>query len=314
MSEPLREFENKLERMRRSTAGGKPKPHKLLMLLAVLDLFDEGALRENHIPYDPALLERFGEYFRAVGQEGDWCQPAPPFFHLRSAGFWKHKPVAGREAEYDALTTSGGGSKRILDNIEYAYFDDNAFAVLSTPTGRRSLRQFILATFFSPEEQQSLQKTMEEQSRIAGYEAALESLPSKPEMVPVADEFTRNTAFARLVRRVYDYQCAMCGLRIITPSGSSPIDAAHLIPWSESHDDSPANGIALCKLHHWALDVGLVAPNHKLKWVVSPLLDRRRNSERELTRFHRAAILLPQEKAYYPRSEAIEWRIRRLVR
>lgn len=314
MSGPLREFENQLERMRRSTVGGKPKPHKLLMLFAVLDLFDEGVLQENRIPYGPALVERFGEYFRAVAQEGDWCQPAPPFFHLRSAGFWKHKPVAGREPAYEALTTSGGGSKRILDNIEYAYLDDNAFAVVSTPTGRQSLRQFILATFFSPEEQQNLQKMMEEQARITAYESVLESQPTTPEMPASPDAFTRTAAFARLIRRVYDYQCAMCGLRIITPGGSTPIDAAHLIPWNESHDDSPTNGIALCKLHHWAMDAGLIAPTPDFRWLISPLLDRRRNSERELTRFHRARILLPQEKAYHPRSESIEWRLRRLVK
>lgn len=314
MSEPLRELEKKLEQMRRSTVGGKPKPHKLLMLLAVLDLFDEGVLQENRIPYDPALIERFGEYFRVVAQEGDWCQPAPPFFHLRSAGFWKHQPIAGRESQYASLTTSGGGSKRILDNIDYAYLDDDVFSVISTPEGRQSLRQFILKTFFLPEEQRKLQIMIQEQVRIAEYESMIENPATPPEGVFPIDAFTRNTAFGRMIRRIYDYQCAMCGLRIITPSGSTPIDAAHLIPWSESHDDSPTNGIALCKLHHWALDTGLVAPDLNLKWVVSGWLDRRRNSERELTRFHHAAILLPRDSKRHPKHEAILWRLNRLLK
>lgn len=314
MSEPLGELERKLERMRRSTVGGKPKPHKVLMLLAVLDLFDEGVLKENCIPYDPALIERFGEYFRVVAQEGDWCQPAPPFFHLRSAGFWKHKPITGRESEYASLTTSGGGSKRILDNIDYAYFDDDAFAVISTPEGRQYLRQFILQTFFSAEEQKKLQMAIQEQARITKYETLLERPVSTQEDIISPDAFTRNTAFGRMIRRIYDYQCAMCGLRIIGPNGFTPIDAAHLIPWSESHDDSPTNGIALCKLHHWALDAGLVAPTLDFKWAVSSWLDRWRNSERELTRFHRSAILLPREKDHYPRREAIVWRLHRLVK
>ena len=29
------------------------------------------------------------------------------------------------------------------------------------------------------------------------------------------------------------------------------VDAAHLIPWSESQNDHPTNGLALCKNHHW---------------------------------------------------------------
>ena len=314
VSEPLRELERKLEQMRRSTVRGKPKPHKVLMLLAVLDLFDEGVLRENRIPYGPALVERFGEYFRLVEQEGDWCQPAPPFFHLRSAGFWKHQPIVGREVQYASLTTSGGGSRRILDNIEYAYLDEDAFAVISTPKGRQSLRQFILRTFFALEEQNKLLVMIQEQAKVTQYESILENSATAPEDTLPHDTFTRNTAFGRMIRRIYDYQCAMCGLRIITPNGSTPIDAAHLIPWSESHDDSPTNGIALCKLHHWALDAGLVAPTLDLKWVVSPWLDRRRNSERELARFHRSAILLPRDRVHYPKREAIIWRLSSLAK
>lgn len=314
MSESLKLLEGKLQGMRRFVVQGRPKPHKPLMLLAVLDLFDEGVFQENRIPYGPALVERFGEYFRIVEQEGDWCQPSQPFFHLRSAEFWKHQPIAGREAQYASLKRPGGGSKRILDNIEYAYLDDDAFSVISTPKGRQSLRQFILRTFFSPEEEKKLEIVIQEQAKITQYEAILEDSDSIVEEARLPDTFTRTAAFGRMIRRIYDHQCAMCGLRIIMPSGTTPIDAAHLIPWSETHDDSPTNGIALCKLHHWALDAGLAAPTLDLKWIVSPWLDRRRNSERELTRFHRSAILLPRDAEYYPKHEAIVWRLNRLAK
>jgi putative restriction endonuclease len=277
-------------------------------------MFDAGALQQNRIPYDPGLVERFSEYFKAVAQDGDWCQPAPPFFHLRSGGFWKHKPLFGREAEYAALDTSGGGSKRILDNIDYAYLDEDAFAVVANPQERQALRQFILKTFFSVDDQQKLQKVIEQQARISDYESMLEGLTEKVEAAPPADTQTRSVAFSRVIRRIYDYQCAMCGLRIIGPDGSTPIDAAHLIPWRESYDDSPTNGVALCKLHHWALDASLVSPTLDLKWIVSTWLDRRRNSERELTRFHRSSILLPREHEHYPRHDAILWRLNRLVK
>lgn len=313
VSEQLKKFEEALTRIRRSSVGGRPKPHKLIMLLAVLDLFDAGVLQENRIPYDPGLIERFGEYFRAVSQVGDWCQPAPPFFHLRSGGFWKHKPIAGRETEYAKLHTSGGGSKRILDNIDYAYLDDDAFALVSSPEDRQILRQFILKTFFSTDDQKRLQSVIEEQAKIAGYESLLERAEKTGDTFPV-DTYVRSAAFGRMIRRIYDYQCAMCGLRIMGPDGSTPIDAAHLVPWRESHDDSPTNGMAMCKLHHWALDAGLVSPTHDYKWIVSPLLDRRRNSERELTRFHRSAILLPRDEAHYPKREAILWRLNSLAK
>jgi hypothetical protein len=59
--------------------------------------------------------------------------------------------------------------------------------------------------------------------------------------------------------RLYDYTCSACRLRIITPDGRSAVDAAHIIPFSESYDDGIGNGLALCKLHHWAFDAGLLS-------------------------------------------------------
>jgi hypothetical protein len=129
--------------LRRGMQAGRPKPHKLAMLLAVLDLADKGLIRDNRIYYGLPLLTRFRRYFAMVAEDGDWCQPGPPFFHLRSSGFWKHKVKAGCEQAYASLTTSGGGSKRILDTIEYAYLADYAFAAFSDRNARHTLRQTI---------------------------------------------------------------------------------------------------------------------------------------------------------------------------
>src|SRR5690606_34682459 len=126
--------------------GGRkedPKPHKLIMLLAVLDLLDQGQLKDNHIYFDDALINNFEKYYRVYANDDDWCQPGPPFFHLRSSSFWKHKVKEGKEAAYNALTTSGGGVKRIQDNIEYAYFDDHIFSLLVNERLRRELQKFI---------------------------------------------------------------------------------------------------------------------------------------------------------------------------
>ncbi|MGQ9733407.1 MAG: HNH endonuclease [Candidatus Zipacnadales bacterium] len=311
-SEYLVQLQAELTAMRRLQISGTSKPHKLLMLLAVLDLFDSGEVTTNRIYYDPGLAERFSAYFRAIASPGDWCQPGPPFFHLKSAGFWRHKPLPGREGSYDSLRTSGGGTKRIVDNIEYAYLSEHAYSVFADTDQRAQLRKFIIETFFSEEQQVNLWKVVAEQSRVSGYEAGINS-GGRVLREETASE-VRNAAFSRAVRRAYDYRCAMCGLRIIGPDGATPVDAAHLIPSSISRDDTIGNGVALCKLHHWALDAGMVSPAPGYVWTVSPLLDRRRNSEKELTRFHRRRILLPIEEAHWPRMDAINWRLERLAR
>ena len=91
------------------------------------------------------------------------------------------------------------------------------------------------------------------------------------------------------------------------------IDAAHLIPFSESRNDHPTNGLALCKNHHWAMDRNLIAPCPDRHWRVSRVLDARRSTgERELLDLAGKPLLLPQDEAFYPAEEFLKWRCERL--
>ena len=73
MKKQLEKLEAQFAVMRRWRLGGLTKPHKLLMLLAVLDLFDANEAGENRIKFDPGLVERFGAYFQVAVSPGDWC-------------------------------------------------------------------------------------------------------------------------------------------------------------------------------------------------------------------------------------------------
>lgn len=143
ITDALDKFQLEISRLRRGGSQQKPKPHKLILLLAVLDMADEGLLPENKIFFASPLVALFENQFRQIAQPGDWCQPSPPYFHLRSADFWHHKIYDGREEAYAKLKTSGGGTKRITDNIEYAYLSPYAYSVIAHPFARSQLRSFI---------------------------------------------------------------------------------------------------------------------------------------------------------------------------
>lgn len=130
-------------RLRLGKYAGRSKPHKLIMLLAVIDLAADGLLKVNRIYFDEPLLSRFEKYFVKYATEEDWNQPAPPFFHLRSSQFWFHRVKVGRERKYMRLRRAGGGTKRITENIEYAYLDDRAFMAVNEPAARKILYDCI---------------------------------------------------------------------------------------------------------------------------------------------------------------------------
>ena len=118
MQDNLVALKKESQRVQRDITHGHKKPHKLVMLLAVLDLFDKRIVTENKIPLDDNLSKSFSNLFNLIRTDGDWKQPAPPFFHLRTSSFWKHKIKDGREVQYSKLSTSGGGSKRIEENTD----------------------------------------------------------------------------------------------------------------------------------------------------------------------------------------------------
>ena len=150
MSHDLLRLKAEIREMRRSVQSGRQKPHKLIMLLAALDLAEDGLLAGNRVYYDAELIARFKRRFAAFADATDWCQPAPPFFHMRTSPFWLHRVRPGREAAYEALRNPGGSPGPWKALIEYAYLSDYAYRVVRQPTQRRELQRYILGLLRTP--------------------------------------------------------------------------------------------------------------------------------------------------------------------
>lgn len=146
----LPSIEQKIEGLKqeiRSIKRGKHaehyRPHKLVMLLSVIEMMERGLITENKIYLSDKLVEIFESIFYLVKSEDDLCQPGPPFFHLRTSGFWFHKVRPEKLEDYSKLTTTGGGLRIIYEYIEYAYLRQDVYELLRDPKARRELRLFI---------------------------------------------------------------------------------------------------------------------------------------------------------------------------
>lgn len=66
--------------------------------------------------------------------------------------------------------------------------------------------------------------------------------------------------FSTEVRQAYNHTCLFTGMRLPkTPAtGSSGVDAAHILPWAEYNLNAISNGLCLSKLCHWAFDAGIL--------------------------------------------------------
>lgn len=277
-----------------SAEEGMPheRPHKPLLLLAVLDLIDEGKASPERIPWCQDLRDRFSFYFLKVRKHNDQDTSENPFFYLQTQGFWQAWIEEG-SARLPLQTTPRVNQ---IGQV-FARFTDGFEQLVALPAIRQQLREALISRYFP-------------------FLAAIER--SEIQAAQVAEEppeFGRSPAFRRLILDIYDHQCAACGLRIRLPDGNniSFIDAAHLIPFSESRNDHPTNGLALCKNHHWAMDRYLIAPCPDQHWKVASILDPRRSTgEKELLELSGKSILLPKDPAFHPNEEGLRWRCERV--
>lgn len=294
-------------------AGGSFSPHKPCMLLAVLGLAESGHLKQNEIRFEPPLLERYLKFFEVVRRGTDHPNPYFPFFHLSSEGFWHLKPFPGCESVVETMASARSMSA-ITENIVFATLDTELHELVLQAQPRASLREELVVAWFGSH-RRDLDRVLQEEQGSNRYETLLrDSAAGKPCVRDEApSEPIRSAAFRRIVSEIYDYRCAASGWRIVLPDSRVMVEAAHLIPFSESRDDDPRNGIALTPSFHWALDAHVIAPGPDLVWHVSKTLDERVADNQPLRHLEGRTLILPKDRSLWPKKEALEWRLEHLL-
>lgn len=140
---------------------------------------------------------------------------------------------------------------------------------------------------------------------IEGIE--LPFLPCRPVESIQVETPVRSAGFRKAIMKIYDWTCAVCELNIRASRGESVTDAAHIIPFSRSHNDDVRNGISLCKSHHWAFDTGLIAVDDDYPVIVSPLMSEQGPTEGMLAQFRDKCIWTPADDRCHPDKGALEW-------
>jgi len=130
------------------------------------------------------------------------------------------------------------------------------------------------------------------------------AVESEPQLTEDSAKFTetrrraRDQAFVGLVKDAYNYSCAICGSSRETPAGNSEVEAAHIYPKRKGGSDDVRNGIALCKLHHWAFDTGWLAISDEHKILVKDAPNR--DGYYEFKQLEGDSIQLPERSGTEP--------------
>lgn len=287
-------------------------PHKPLLLLSVLDLFAQGTYHTNLIPYHAELIDTFQLYWDKVMPGDTRTTWVLPYYHLWRDGFWHLIPVPGMEGALQ----SGGQIKtvRALEaTVVGVRLDEDLYRLLRLPSCRDALRRVLIERYFAPE----LRGRLVEAGKIVSeafqyslelYQQAQRRFRVKEEGVGESySQESRSTAFRKVVVAAYDHTCAACGLRLLTPEKRTAVEAAHIVPWSVSYNDDPRNGMALCGLHHWAFDEGVITVDPAFIIRVSPIVDYQSEGAQSMAALNGIQIVLPTDRTLHPAQPALKW-------
>lgn len=225
-------------------------PHKPLLHLVVIDLFESGKLAGGEFRRDGELAFRFNSYW-SLGAVGRGSRPDVklPFFHTRTDGFWTPYEEDGREAA-------------ARDLARVARLDPGYLLCLADPSFRAAARRTILLTHFSGNTRAAL-------AALLGIELEndLSDLPlAKTQSADLSRK--REARFALEVLPAYDFTCALTGYRMVAEDGTTILDAAHIHSFSRGGPCSVRNGLALSKTAHWLFDRGFWSLSDELHVLV----------------------------------------------
>lgn len=139
-------YENRFRSLNPNSAKGHVRPHKMCMLLAVMDLVEQGEITENRIYFNDNLKQAFSSRFEQFKKSNDQNTPVLPYYHLRSSGFWHHKVKADQNVLYDSIEKSTS-ERKVRDSIEYVHVDDELFEYFRSSIARQCLSIALAENF-----------------------------------------------------------------------------------------------------------------------------------------------------------------------
>lgn len=146
------------QNLRTNNKYGRRSPHKAVMMLTVIELYEQNVLSENEIFYDDTLKSMFLKVWnRVLSEEPLFHSEAYlPFWYLQSDSFWHIVPNRGKEDILSLMrdTNVKPSEAKLCDCVKYAELDDDLYFLMTLPSGRSSLKKALLETYTNLSERQ----------------------------------------------------------------------------------------------------------------------------------------------------------------
>jgi putative restriction endonuclease len=312
--ESIQKYLHQVLRLKRSASNGGA-PHKPILLLSIFELIRKGDISSNQIEITPELVLEFKSNWSKLVVTQHSPNFSLPFFHMRSEPFWRLITNIGMNIP---LTSSHSikSLNALKESIAFAELDKEFFRLLIDPIQNGLLVDQLLEKYFHETRTNfnskdynvydQLETQMLNDNRAVYSSRIKELKESLPQEQFEEEIFVRGGIFKKEIPKIYNYHCAISGMRIESSTNAQLVDACHIVPFAISKDDTITNGISLSPNIHRAFDRGLITINSEYIIRVSPAI-KENDSPFSLKQFDGKQIILPTNIHFYPSIENLDW-------
>jgi len=272
--------------------GGERAPHKPLLLLLAL------ARLQNREPRLIPFAELEKRLARLLADFGPPRKPHPefPFWHLQSDGLWE---IPERAALLADMATQPGKHNPRIKAIRAA---EAHGGLPKEPYDRLRRRPELINRIVA--------RLLEDNFPQSVHEDLLDAvgMPWTPVRHP------RDPSFRDTILRIYSGRCAVCGYDGQLGYAALGLEAAHVRWHAAGGHDREDNALALCPLHHKALDRGALSLDDNRRVVVSQHVRGSELVDELLIRYAGSSLRPPLAGCLPPALINIQWHRREVFR
>ena len=140
-----------VKNLKTNNKWGRKSPHKAVLMLTVIELYEKNILMDNEIRYDETLKSTFLKIWNLVLPNEPLFHPEAylPFWYLQSDNFWHIVPIRGKEDILSLMhdTNIKPSEAKLIDSVKYAELDEDLYFLMTLPSGRSSLKRALLETY-----------------------------------------------------------------------------------------------------------------------------------------------------------------------
>ena len=293
--------------------SGSRAPHKPLLLLLALGRVYAGASRLGF--YGRDFEAQLGGLLSRFGPPRTSHNPQEPFTRLPGDGLWE---VPGIEL---APTTKGGRpSLGALRGLPGGFPEPLHDLLAGDPALVIEAAQEVLDGHFP----RSMHADIRDAVGLPEYDyLGRTALPlrvrdgrGRPRS-GTSPPSGRDPGFRHKVLRAYNRRCAVCGFDVRVEDQLLGLEAAHIMWHAAGGPDCVPNGLALCALHHKALDVGAIGlerEGDRIKLLVSCEVNGQSPAVRQLLDIRGRPLGRAQSRSLAPKREFVQWHRREVFR